>query len=258
MIPEYERYTAVINDNLLKAPGDLTFKSEKAYRHVLEHVSPQDGQEYLKCIQGEFPMLYADNQCRIQMLCAVNDQYGRPRTTLYPGFMECSPTSLRYLFQALLILKYVQECKLESIDIVEIGGGYGGLCLFLHCMADLFDVDIRSYTIFDLEVATKLQRKYMDIMGIEINATTLDQYYRLQPNSFLVSNYAFSELPEDVRDKYTQQVLNPYVSHGFLAWNFRIVYDFIADKDISSVRERPYTGNPVKNASCYVYVKPKK
>jgi hypothetical protein len=47
-------------------------------------------------------------------------------------------------------------------------------------------------------------------------------------------------------------VLNPYVSHGFLTWNFIQLYKFIDDKDITAEIEVPQTGGN----NLYVRIKP--
>jgi hypothetical protein len=143
----------------------------------------------------------------------------------------------------------MKECLLDNVDIIEIGGGYGGLCFFIRKLASLFELTVRSYTIFDLEEPSKLQKKYLENMGY------FDTNFRsenLQKNSFLISNYAFSGIPMYLQKQYTNNVLNPYTSHGFLAWNLIDVYAFVADKNISIEPEVQSTG--IKNK--YVRFKP--
>jgi hypothetical protein len=48
---------------------------------------------------------------------------------------------------------------------------------------------------------------------------------------------------------YIDKVIEPYCSHGFLAWNWIDFYNFVKDKNIVTEREYPLTGN--KNY--YVY-----
>jgi hypothetical protein len=72
---------------------------------------------------------------------------------------------------------------------------------------------------------------------------------QLHENSFLVSNYAFSEIPIEIQNNYTKNILNPYISHGFLTWNHIDVYNFISDKNVKIEQEFPLTGNGNK----YVY-----
>jgi hypothetical protein len=99
----------------------------------------------------------------------------------------------------------------------------------------------------------ELQRKYLDKHGISgVQFLHLDSVQNLKENSFLISNYAFSEISMELQNRYTNAVLNPYVSHGFLCWNFIEVYKFIENKQIISMLEFPV--NPFN--TMYVYVKP--
>ena len=45
--------------------------------------------------------------------------------------------------------------------IVEIGGGYGGLCRSINCLCDF-----EEYHIYDLESCGKLQKKYLSNFNI--------------------------------------------------------------------------------------------
>jgi hypothetical protein len=47
----------------------------------------------------------------------------------------------------------------------------------------------------------------------------------------------------DLQKEYTKKILNPYVSYGFLVWNFIQIYDFIENKIISSELEYPDTSH---------------
>lgn len=139
----------------------------------------------------------------------------------------------------------MNECKLKEVDIIEIGGGYGGLCFYLYKLSHIFDIIIKTYSIFDLEYPLKLQKKYL-----EFNNMNNVQYLQLQDdnlndkvkiNSYLISNYAYSEIPLEIQKEYTDKVLNPYVSHGFLTWNMINIYQFINYKRVTIEREYPST-----------------
>ena len=95
-----------------------------------------------------------------------------------------------------------------------------------------------------------LQKKYLE--KLNVNTMTTINYYNvnninhiqnLKLNSFLISTYAFSEIPLELQKEYTNKVLNIYVSHGFIAWNNIDIYNFIENKNITSEREFPLTGN---------------
>ena len=75
------------------------------------------------------------------------------------------------------------------------------------------------------------------------NVNNINHIQNLKLNSFLISTYAFSEIPLELQKEYTNKVLNIYVSHGFIAWNNIDIYNFIENKNITSEREFPLTGN---------------
>ena len=143
----------------------------------------------------------------------------------------------------------MQKHNLNNIDIIEIGGGYGGLSFYLHHMSLLFNITIKSYTIFDLPDISKLQKVYLEALNADndMNFYQIDNYKDLKPNSFLIANYSYSEIAMHLQKEYTKKILNPYVSYGFLVWNFIPIYDFIDNKIISSELEVPDTSGNATN-----------
>ena len=71
----------------------------------------------------------------------------------------------------------------------------------------------------------------------------------------MISNYAYSEISSELQTKYTDQVLNPFISHGFLAWNNNNLWEFINNKKIKTIKEIPSTSSRINNL--YVYIEPK-
>jgi hypothetical protein len=133
---------------------------------------------------------------------------------------------------------------LNNVNIIEIGGGYGGLCFFIEKLAHLFNIKINTYTLFDLLEPSNLQKKYLDKLNIDnINCFQIDSFANLKNDSFLISNYAFSELSMDLQKEYSEKIFNKYTTYGFLAWNGIPVYDFIDNKIITKEQEYPLTGN---------------
>jgi hypothetical protein len=234
--------------------NEWSFKSHHAYREILEHVTKNIADAYLFEINDKFKSFYNTNKNDLIDICHENDLYGNPNKNYFDNFTLCSPTNLRYIFHSLLILTFMKKCMLTNIDVIEIGGGYGGLCFFLKKLSKLFDININTYSIFDLPEPLMLQRKYLEKLNINnVNCIELDSIQNIKENSFLISNYAFSEISIDLQKKYTTNILNPYVSYGFLAWNFIDVYNFIDNKNITVENEYPLTGN-AKNK--YVYFTP--
>ena len=112
----YDRYhnyvKSILNTN------DLTnFKNNINYTYMLEHVSFKEGNEYLYHIKQKFNLTNDE----IKSFCDKNDKIGNPTKFDYP-FGKGSPTSLRYILHALLILEYISTLKQSQLNLVELGG----------------------------------------------------------------------------------------------------------------------------------------
>lgn len=245
----YELYSNYVGT--LCSTNNLTgFKSHPSYVYMLEHVSPELGHEYLECILKNTSITTSE----IEEFCVINDSVGEPRKINYNFKFLVSPSNLRYVYQAHLILTHVKTIHdTRSVDIVEIGGGYGGLCLAVHHFSAKYGVKINSYTICDLTNIICLQRMYLNRVKPEITVDFVDaETYGENINRddmFLISNYCFSEISESHQVKY-RQTLFPKISHGFFAWNCIPVYDLgignlriepeIPDSGIDSVNKYVY------------------
>jgi len=244
----YSPYLEVIKQQLTLIPEDWNFKNDLNYTLILEHVSYELGNNYLNIIKKEFLKFYESNFDILKNICDLNDKYGKTNKYQMGDFMICSPTNMRYLAQTLLILEDMKKYNLNNVDIIEIGGGYGGLCFFIHSIAPLYEININSYTIFDLLEASLLQEKYLNALKIDnVQFYQIDNFKNLKNNSFLISNYAFSELSKDIRIEYTEKIINPYTKFGFLLWNFIPVYNFVENSIIEENRKYTELGG-----DCYV------
>ena len=256
----YDRYINHIKTFILDDPDKWTFKSNPEYTYIsnqeytymLEYVNVNYGIQYLNLIKTKYTDIYNNNKDYLITLCNTNDTYGNPPQYNFNDFTKCSPTNLRYILHSLLILEYMKDNSLDNIDCIEIGGGYGGECFFIMKLAKLYNINISSYTIFDILEASQLQQKYLNKLELNVNCYQLDNFDNLKNNSFLISNYAFSEIPLDIQNEYTTQVINPFVSYGYLCWNNIQVYNFIENSIIEKELEYPKTGK----YNYYVTVKP--
>src|SRR3990167_955403 len=101
------------------------FKQHPEYREILEHVTYEQGSEYLKIIEQAYPFIMAHFE-----KCRENDLLGSPTTFCYGEYGNISPTTLRYMKVSGDLLKYFGDLDFKTI--VEIGGGYGGQCKILN------------------------------------------------------------------------------------------------------------------------------
>jgi hypothetical protein len=249
---EYAAYRQVLKDNAALPPAAWTFKANPAYRAILEHVSPQQGLGYLDEMRLS-PAWGSRLRNVIAETAMENDSLGTPeRAEFDPLGATCSPTNLRYAAQALAILEHLEGLDIYGVNIIEIGGGYGGLALYLRRMARLFD-QRHTHTIIDLPEAGAIQDRYAVALNVPLNVvdatdaqavTTLLATFKDWP-CYLVSAYGFSEFSEEVRFWYSQNVV-PHCQHGYLVWNMIPVYRFTT-ADLTVTDERPLTspGNKV-------------
>ena len=259
----YKQYVNVIKDNLPLDKDDWYFKSHPRYRDILEHVSPVQGEQFLATIKEKYSNFYITHKEYLIELCTQNDLYGKTFKAKHNDFTECSPSNLRYILHSLLVLEYLKSMSMKNIDIVEIGGGYGGLAFFINRLAPLVNLKINSYTVFDLLEATQLTKKYLKALGTKIEISQLNTCNTLTEGSFLISNYALSEISPAIQEEYVEQILNRFITHGFLTWNGghnvftgKMYEKFISDKSVYKVAEYPQT-NLRDQSNSYVYFRPK-
>lgn len=233
----YTRFTSYLRQ-ALGTPAMNSFKSHPDVTDMLEHVNPSLGEEYMTQLMTA-PLLSAE---RIRAYCQKNDRIGGGQKYPYL-FLTTSPSNLRYLFQAHLICSHVCRLQKETVEIVEVGCGYGGLFLAMDMIAPLYHIRISRYHLIDLPESSALQQWYL--AAHECNTPTHfhpASTYGDAINSkdlFLISNYCFSEIAEEHQQRYRRQLF-PRVSHGFMAWNNIPTYDF--GFPIKEEAEYPLTG----------------
>lgn len=219
----YDNYITHIKE-ILESKDLTNFKCNQYYREVLEHVDYNYGLNYYNAIKKHITI----NENNIIEFCEINDKIGK--TIKYSfGSFSASPTSLRYIYHTHLILTYLKSLSLNPIDIVEVGGGYGGLCLCINYFSKLYDVKINSYTIIDLPDANELQSLYLENFKLDYPVSFSSSNFFGSDietdNLFLISNFCFSELPTEYRNKYMYNLFSKVVN-GFMAWNMIPVYNF--------------------------------
>jgi hypothetical protein len=200
------------------------FKSSHIFQGILEHVSLEQGNEYLYYIKKITEITDHD----IQQYCHLNDMYGGGIKHNF-GFITTSPSNLRYILHSYLILRHIQSLNLNDVDIVEVGGGYGGLCLAINYFSKLYNINIKSYTIIDLPELIRLQNMYLSKHSLSFPLTYLNAFNYGKDidmsNMFLISNYCFSEISAEHQRNYINFLFHK-VSHGFMAWNHIPLYNF--------------------------------
>lgn len=231
MIPIYTNHQNFIETLLNKNIGEIQFKSNANYNNVLENLSRDNGIEYLSRIETEFPHVTFED---IRSFIMANDKNGGSIKTIFTmknmKLLYCSPSNLRYIYHALLILSYYKETNCRNI--VELGQGYGGLFLAINLfMNKIPGLTINKYIMIDLPNSCKLTNKYLEAHNSIIQIprdvydnTILDNITvpitecKQTPNdTFFISNYCFTAIDSVEQEKYVDKIIKP-CSHGFLIW----------------------------------------
>jgi len=186
----------------------LNFKRNEDYRFVLEHVSYEQGREYLEILRSEAPD-FVEGVNRF----LVNDIVGNPIRFFYEGAGLVSPTTLRYLKVASDLRQLFGD--LNAVTVGEIGVGYGGQLLILDQI-----YEFQRYDLYDLPPVLRLTSRYLEshLLNSSYRTTTLNQCGRDASYDLVLSNYAFSELPAKLALKYVEKVLGK-ARRGYLTMN---------------------------------------
>jgi len=251
-------------ESLPLAETEWSFKSDSRYRDILEHVEPQQGEQILAALPIEFPEHVEVVRQRLPAIAAENDSIGRPFRAGYPSVpVMCSPQNLQYVFHALLLLRYLQKLGTRAPNVVEIGGGYGGMALYTFRLADLFDIDIQTYTIVDIPMVLEIQSRFCAALGITVetidgsDANALQSLVGRIESPFAFSSYGFAEFDPAMRDWYVECLLQ-YCPHGLMIWNAwngwphippNYVYPFLTDRPIHVIDDHvpEYPGQDIKD-----------
>lgn len=183
----------------LKAAKDKdvfnTFKINPAYNEILEHLPPVLGQDYYEIVMRYYPKAIS----KVQKI-KINDQQGSPHLVDY-YFGKYSATSLRYF----KVAAELEHCfnNIQDMDIIEIGGGYGGQALVSREIHGY-----KSWTIVDLPEAVELQKTYLSNFDCKnINCVSYLEDYCGKKYDLVVSNYAFSECNRKVELDYIEKLM---------------------------------------------------
>jgi putative sugar O-methyltransferase len=223
------------------------FKRDTNFTSILEHVSYQQGLDYINEIKKY------DWKKLNWNLFLENDTIGNPRTYNYLSELNelvlktfyISPSTLRYICFGLQILNYIKQCNKTELSIIEVGGGYGGQCKILLDLCKYNNINISKYTIIDLPEITLLQSKYLTKLKYENIKTipfdgcekVIDNYYDL-----FISNYALGEFRSDIKNFYINNVL-PKCKNYFITWNTIPIHSYFNHSNLAE--ENPQT-NPTQ------------
>lgn len=201
-------YIVSVKEAVSNYDSFVKFKTDPRYTAILEHVSVQQGAEYLEVIKTDSPdLLIKINDFK------ENDLVGGAAVINYEQVGLVSPSTLRYLKVSSDLKKFFGNHVMTHIS--EIGVGYGGQFLIND---KIFRFD--EYHLFDLLPVLDLTSKYLESFVINNSYRTflLNQHSGKNEYDLVISNYAFSELPSKLQIKYIEKVLSKS-KRGYLTMN---------------------------------------
>lgn len=244
--PLYREYCQYIH-SIVRTRDLSTFKRDPRYNRMLEHVSPALGEQYYNSIV----QLHGLPDGAILSFCKKNDSLGSPLLHSIHG-MSVSPTSLRYIRHAMLILSHCVRVGNMTPSFVEVGCGYGGLALAIDHYSHVFDINVKSYTMIDLDDPLSLQKLYISnrTLSFPVSFESASTYGSTVSgtDNFLISNYCFSEVAPHVQQQYVK-TLFPKCSNGFILWNHVKIFDI--GKEVRTEPEVPMTTDQNNNYHVY-------
>jgi hypothetical protein len=204
---------------------------------MLEHVSKAFAETYLDlCLAAGVPLEV------IQAYARRVDAIGRAQVEIFrrDRVLVASCTCLRYFWHALEIVEFASD------DIVELGGGYGGLVVAIAAVREFLGIQTPlKYTIIDLPGPNCLQSKYIacfPLGDIDVHIQDgRDFGSTIERPISLISHYCLAEMGETNRQQYIATLM-PNVVKGCFQWNSEASIDFLADYNVQIFDENPKTG----------------
>ncbi len=134
---------------------------------------------------------------------------------------KLTPTALRYARNSLNLIKLFGEKTLNSINVYEVGGGYGGDLKSFDCITTKLGIPINSWSIYDLESSKDLLMKSCKSVKTKVNFIS---NYPNSPitktsKSLFFSCCALSEMNGKTLNSYLENVVLQ-CDYGYCLSNF--------------------------------------
>lgn len=165
-------------------------------------------------------LLSSDEICRELDHTRKVDLIGRPTTFSFGNFGVIDPSTIKYVFIKSLLLKTFDLNSKTGLQIVEIGGGYGG-----QAASFLLTEDIKKYTIIDLPEVVSLAQKFLSRLGFGVGSNLaffdVSQMLRMSNKETFdlgIADSSLAELSYELQVEYFDRVLS-HCDYIFVHWN---------------------------------------
>jgi len=199
----------VENDDMFK-----NFRRDPEYGKILSGDSKIVGDIALSSIKK---LGYLDNLKNSLEEIKNNDLYGNPYIHRYDDIGEINPSTLRY-FNSYVEIKNLLK-GFSPKKIVEIGGGYGGLCRIMSVF-----INFEEYIIVDLPESIKLAEKfinnYPEIRNRVkyISCEDLKSYNSIDDVDLFIADSSMAECDLDTQKIYTNKI-SKKSKYCYVIWN---------------------------------------
>lgn len=187
------------------------FRRDPDYQKVLEGGGYHHGEIYFNKIvrwQGIERLLKYLKRFR------KNDKYGNPEIYYYPTIGNINHNTLLYASNTFDIQDYLGDFQPKRI--VEIGGGYGGMCLVF---SQIYNFDV--YYIVDLPEALGVAKRYLKkfkTLYKKVIFLTPEEYKDIQNVDLTIAVFSMSECSNDVQMMYGEEIIKNS-KYGFIGYN---------------------------------------
>jgi hypothetical protein len=190
------------------------FRQDADYKKILEGGDHSVGQMHLERIKRDHGL---DDLIHHLSEFKENDTYGGPTVLNYEIVGDINPCTLLYVCNALDIKKMLGTFRPKKI--VEIGGGFGGLCKTLSVL-----YDFEEYVLVDLPDVLALCKKYLDLFpNISkrikyISCNDVDALSKLDNISLCIAISSLAECDLQTQKMYSDNILMNSI-FGFVLYN---------------------------------------
>jgi hypothetical protein len=220
------------------------FKKIPAFTFILEHTSEYYAHKYLDLLFKRYKSyLKSFNWEKLK----ENDILGSPNIIKFDELIKyCdgyySPSTIYYIYRGIEIIDTILK-EQKKINILEIGGGYGGQCKIIIDLCKFLKIKIENYGIIDLECVSKLQNKYLNYFKYKnvqyYEYENIKDFGVFERYDTLISMYALGEFEIDMQNYYIDNIISKYIKKYFIIWNTQNINEYFINDIITD--EEPKT-----------------
>ena len=210
----------------------FTFRSDSDFCKIIVPGKKEDGEKILDRISKN--NLFIENLNNFKK----NDNIGSPVIYKYDNYGYFSPSTLRYVNT---LYELLEEFKnMTNWNIIEFGGGYGGLCYILSNI-----IKWNSYTFVEIEEPLELAKKCFLSMNLSnIKCFLTENLNKDEKWDLFISEFGFCELNEDGINKNMFMLKNSnfaYLSMNLWDTNKKEILKnrLMVECDFKTIKEYP-------------------